>query len=174
MKHFPKLLWLLLFVVLLFGFLPYKWPQFQIDKANEVIISKHECTGCTEFFVEEGTLNIPTSIKNKLPKVVTEITLEKGSDLKQLDYNLLGYGNQFVVKASVIEVDSADFNPRVPINVKARVRVSDWAPMQYNPNLLTFSPKGMLVYLSILGVLLLAAIVSSLVKLNRKRKNKKV
>lgn len=174
MKHLPKLLWLSCLAVFLTGFLPYKWPQFQIEKANEVIITKHECTGCAEFFVEEGTLNIPASIKNKLPKVVTEITLENGSDLKQLNSKLLGYGNQFVIQASVIGVDSADFNPRVPINVKARVRVSDWAPMQYNPNLLTFSPKGMLVYLSILGVLLLAAMGSSLVKLNRKRKNKKV
>lgn len=174
MKHLPKLLWLSCLVVFLIGFLPYKWPQFQIEQANEVIISKHECTGCPEFFVEEGTFNIPSGLKNKLPKVVTEITLEEGNELKKLDYNLVGYGNQFVVKASVIGVDSADFNPRVPINVKARVRVSDWAPMQYNPNLLTFSPKGMLVYLSILCVLFLAAMVSSLVKLNRKRKNKKV
>jgi hypothetical protein len=46
-----KIIWSITIVFLLFGLLPYKMPQFNINNENELLIYSPECTCCPEFYI---------------------------------------------------------------------------------------------------------------------------
>lgn len=149
-----KIIWSITIVFILFGLLPYKLPQFNINNENEVLIYSPECTCCPEFYIEDGELTIPNKFKKLLPKKVFEITIEEGHEIKNLNWNLLKVGNRFVISGTVIGIDSIGVNPRIPCNVKAIVRVNDWSPARYNVNILSNDPKWILPY-GIAGLILI-------------------
>ncbi|MFN5984542.1 MAG: hypothetical protein ACK46Y_10675 [Fluviicola sp.] len=170
LKRFKQFTWLFTFLFLVYGFQPFKFPQFSFDEKTELLINSPECTCCPEFFIVKGELKIPEKFKNKLPKKIYELTIEKNHELKKLPWDLLKGSNEFIVTGTVIGVDSNYYNPRIPCNLKAILKVEKWRPTEYRPYLLSFEIKWIIRYFYTgIGLIIISLV---LIFIRSKKRNK--
>lgn len=170
LKRFKKFTWLFTFLFLAYGFQPFKFPQFSFNEKTELLINSPECTGCPEFFIEKGELNIPKKYKNKLTEKVFEITLGKQHELNKLPWDLLKGSNEFIVTGKVIGIDSSLYNPSISSNLRAIIQIEKWRPTEYRPYLLSFEIKWIIRYFYTgIGLIIISLV---LIFIRSKKRNK--
>jgi hypothetical protein len=154
MKKWPRILLAVFILFLLYGLMPYKFPESYTPApaVNRILVQHQECTCCADFDIVKGEIAVPDNLKRFFTNPPGELNVSG----KDNPMNCFGDANarfdmlcsgKLILEGTISGIDSTDYiKGAEDCRMKPIFKVSRWGLNSYFATCWTFGRITALFY----------------------------